>query len=317
MSVTGVMGIALEVPDLEAGRAFYETAGLTGIELDGRLHFRCLGQDRDAVILVPGVRKRLHHLALIAQAGELTSLGHRIEQHGGTIVEPSEGFCDDGLWLRDPHGMLIHITDGPAEADLCAEEAFEINQPGRRVRANRSAMRPKAAVGQIMPRRLGHVMLFTPNTMASVAFFENALDMGLADRAGEIVAFMCSRHGSDHHVVAFAQSPAVGFHHGSFQVGTPDEVGIAGDRLRQAVGLGDWGFGRHTIGSNFFHYIQDPWGSWFEYYADMDFIDDYEQWTPTVYGMEDSLHHWGPDVPSDFVHNYEAQGETFSAHARV
>jgi|SRR5450631_1169368 hypothetical protein len=45
--------------------------------------------------------------------------------------------------------------------------------------------------------------------------------------------------------------------------------------LVTATGRGDWGVGRHTIGSNFFHYIQDPWGSWFEYYSDMDFIDDY------------------------------------------
>ena len=64
--------------------------------------------------------------------------------------------------------------------------------------------------------------------------------------------------------------------------------------------------GRHTIGSNFFHYIQDPWGSWLEYYSDMDFIDDHAQWSPTNYALEDSLVNWGPAVPHDFVHNYEA-----------
>jgi hypothetical protein len=73
------------------------------------------------------------------------------------------------------------------------------------------------------------------------------------------------------------------------------------------AGKGDWGFGRHTIGSNFFHYIQDPWGSWFEYYSDMDYIDDHDLWTPTNYGLEDSLAGWGPEVPTDFVHNYEVE----------
>ncbi|MBL4800696.1 MAG: hypothetical protein JKY45_02310, partial [Emcibacter sp.] len=104
---------------------------------------------------------------------------------------------------------------------------------------------------------------------------------------------------------AFAESPDVGFHHASFQVETPDEVGIAGRRLINKLGVKDWGFGRHTIGSNFFHYIQDPWGSWMEYYADMDFISDYSEWSPSIYDMEDSLEKWGPPLPHDFVHNYE------------
>ena len=29
-----------------------------------------------------------------------------------------------------------------------------------------------------------------------------------------------------------------------------------------------WGLGRHTIGSNFFHYNPDPWGSWIEWFSD-------------------------------------------------
>jgi hypothetical protein len=85
----------------------------------------------------------------------------------------------------------------------------------------------------------------------------------------------------------------------------PDQVGRGGRALVDKTGKGDWGFGRHTIGSNFFHYIQDPWGSWFEYYSDMDHIDDYTYWKPTNYDMADSLASWGPPVPSDFVQNHE------------
>ena len=73
----------------------------------------------------------------------------------------------------------------------------------------------------------------------------------------------------------------------------------------EASRSGDWGFGRHTIGSNFFHYIQDPWGSWFEYYSDMDYIDDFDLWKATNYDLRDSLASWGPPVPNDFVRNYE------------
>jgi hypothetical protein len=51
---------------------------------------------------------------------------------------------------------------------------------------------------------------------------------------------------------------------------------------------------------------QDPWGSWFEYCSDMDYIEDYSLWKPTHYALEDSLASWGPEAPDDFVHNYEA-----------
>jgi len=64
-----------------------------------------------------------------------------------------------------------------------------------------------------------------------------------------------------------------------------------------------------------FHYIQDPWGSWLEYYSDMDHIDDHALWTASVYALEDSLASWGPPPPADFVHNYEA-GAPFPAAPR-
>jgi catechol-2,3-dioxygenase len=173
-------------------------------------------------------------------------------------------------------------------------------------------MLAKSKTPDVRPIRLGHVLLFSPDVPRSVQFFTDALGMGLADRAQDIIAFMCARRESDHHVVAFAQSPGgIGFHHASFLVPTPDDVGRAGRRLTQQGKRGNWGFGRHTIGSNFFHYVQDPWGSWFEYYSDIDYISDYSEWTPTNYGMEDSLDNWGPEVPHDFVHNYETADAGF------
>ena len=228
-----------------------------------------------------------------------------VKTHGGQVIAAPAGFADEGLWIRDPHGMRIHLVERPVDPELPPAAPFVINAPGRVTRKRRSAMRPGRAYDKVRPLRLGHVLLFSPDVPRSVAFVTEALGMGLADRAQDVIAFCCARKDSDHHVVAFAKSPDIGFHHGSFQVADPDEVGRGGRALVGSAGRGDWGLGRHTIGSNFFHYIQDPWGSWFEYYSDMDFIDDYALWTPTNYGMEDSLANWGPNVPKDFVHNYE------------
>ena len=308
MAVLGALSITLEVPDLGEGLKFYTDAGLEAASDGDVARLRCPGQDRDSVILIGGApRKRLHHVAL--RADGLDDIAARVPAAGGAVVSAPEGFEDNGLWVRDPHGMLIHLSERLADPELAAAPAFEINGPGRLVRKRRSAMLPGAAYAAARPLRLGHILVFSPDVLKSVDFATEALGMGLADRAQDVIAFCCARKDSDHHVLAFAKSPGVGFHHASFQVCDPDEVGRGGraliEKTKEAALHGDWGFGRHTIGSNFFHYIQDPWGSWFEYYSDMDHIDDYSLWVPTNYGMEDSLANWGPPPPGDFVHNYE------------
>jgi catechol 2,3-dioxygenase len=305
MAILGVLSLALEIPDITRGVKFYTDAGLEA-EVDGhRARFHCRGQARTCLELWGGAPgKRLLHVRLRAEG--LPALRAAAIAGGGTEIPPPEGFDSDGLWLRDPHGMSLHLVEAEPDPPLPRESVFVINSPGHIVRTRRAAILPKKTYDPVRPRRLGHVLVFTPDVDASIAFYTRCLGMGLADRAQDVIAFLCCRRDSDHHVVAFAKSPGVGFHHASFQVGDPDEVGRGGRRLQELTGKGDWGVGRHTIGSNFFHYIQDPWGSWFEYYSDMDFIDDHALWSPTNYDLEDSLASWGPAVPHDFVHNYEA-----------
>ena len=312
MPVLGPLSFTLEVPSLDEGVRFYSDAGLLADVQGDVARLRCPGQDRDSIVLLGGfARKRLHHISL--RADGLDDVAELVATNNGKVVHAPEGFEDNGLWVEDPHGMLIHLAERPADPELAAAEPFQVNAPGLTVRKRRSAMLPGASYAPAKPLRLGHILVFSPDVPASVAFMTEALGMGLADRAQDIIAFCCARRDSDHHVVAFAKSPGVGFHHGSFMVNDPDEVGRGGRALLAKAKLGDWGFGRHTIGSNFFHYIQDPWGSWFEYYSDMDHIDDYALWTPTNYDMADSLANWGPDVPHDFVHNYETDPAPFAA----
>lgn len=314
MAVLGALSVTLEVPDVAPGVKFYTDAGLVATVEDDIARLRCEDQDRDTIVLLGGAdRKRVHHISL--RANDLDGIAARVSVQGGKVVGAPAGFEDNGLWVEDPHGMLIHLADRSADPELTAGDPYQINAPGRVVRTRRSAMLPGAAYPPAKPLKLGHIMLFSPDVPNSVAFMTEALGMGLADRAQDIIAFCCAKKDSDHHVVAFAKSPGVGFHHVSLQVADPDQVGRAGRALLAKAGRGDWGFGRHTIGSNFFHYIQDPWGSWFEYYSDMDHIDDYSLWTPTNYEMEDSLANWGPEVPHDFVHNYEADARPYAAAA--
>ena len=70
-----------------------------------------------------------------------------------------------------------------------------------------------------------------------------------------------------------------------------------------------WGTGRHVLGSNYFHYVRDPWGSYSEYSCDMDFVPGGFDWPTADHPPEDSFYAWGPKVPEDFVTNFEVEAQ--------
>jgi hypothetical protein len=139
-------------------------------------------------------------------------------------------------------------------------------------------------------------------------FYIGVVGLKLSDRAQGIVAFLHTHGGSDHHVLAFLAADRPGFHHASFEVANVDEIGLGAARMLDKGHADGWGFGRHVIGSNFFHYIRDPWMSLAEYFCDIDYIPADADWQPANYAAEDSLYVWGPKPPQSFGVNFEAAG---------
>ena len=74
-----------------------------------------------------------------------------------------------------------------------------------------------------------------------------------------------------------------------------DAIAIGADRMRARGREPGWGLGRHTIGSNFFHYNPDPWGSWIEWFSDIDQIDDC--WVASDWEVPPHL--WGAPAARD------------------
>ena len=61
-----------------------------------------------------------------------------------------------------------------------------------------------------------------------------------------------------------------------------------------------WGFGRHIYGSNYFHYVRDPWGSLVEYFWDIDFVPGDAEWEVEVAeANEESLYQWATSPPPE------------------
>src|SRR5688572_3626992 len=133
----------------------------------------------------------------------------------------------------------------------------------------------------------GHVLLFTPDVERKMQFYSDVLGFRLSDRSGEIIAFMHTAGGGDHHVLAFAKSDKPGFHHASFEVGSVDEIGMGAQHVLGAGYRNGWGFGRHVIGSNFFHYLRDPWNSLAEYFCDIDRIPSDGSWRAKDYPLHE------------------------------
>lgn len=68
-----------------------------------------------------------------------------------------------------------------------------------------------------------------------------------------------------------------------------------------------WGLGRHVLGSNYFHYVRDPWGSYSEYSSDIDYIPADCDWPAADHQPEDAIYLWGPQIWADFIVNYEIE----------
>ncbi len=300
MAVKALLHYALEIPDQTVGEKFYTGFGLVDAAArDGAVRLRPAPLKREAVLLYGGPKKRLHHVAFGAPGAELEQTRESLRRAGVSEVDPPRGAPDGGLWVRDPDGNLVNVRAEAGETPP-PDPPLRPNGPGHPARI---AERGCPDRFEARPRRLGHVLLFSANLDRMIDFYTRVLGLRLSDRCPGIIAFL--RCSSDHHNLALLASKGPGFHHGSFEVGGVDEIAMGMQRAHDAGIPVGWGLGRHVIGSNFFYYMRDPWGSWAEYFHDLDHIPETCAWEPRDFPPEDALYRWGPPVPEDFGRNRE------------
>ena len=310
-AVHSIDHFALNVPSLGDAERFFRafgldvrrTAGSTGSDntADQTLELRAADLHRWARIL-PAASKSLAYLSLNCFEEDLPALTAQIREAGG-VFDVERGKTDGtGIWFYDPDGNLIQVKAGIKTSPV-SKAAFTYRQAPADSRGSYS----RSAAQTVRPRRLSHVLFFTPDVLRAISFYERALGLRLSDRSLDIIAFTHAPHGSDHHLIAFAKSHAKGWHHVAWDVASMDEVGIGASQMAVAGYTRGWGTGRHVLGSNYFHYVQDPWGSFSEYSADIDFVSAGSEWQGGNFPPEDSLYLWGPDVPDYFIFNTEGR----------
>jgi catechol 2,3-dioxygenase-like lactoylglutathione lyase family enzyme len=295
------------VPDLSAAQSFYTHFGLDVRPLDGALALHTHGHPHrwGRVLAAPGDdRKRLRWLSFGIHADDLPRFAAHLAALGvPTIAPPAGADAADptpSLWLANPDGVPIQLRvaekcspSAPAPREFPPASAGVGRAPGR------SQLQP------VRPLHLSHILLFTRDVDASLDFYTRVLGLRLSDRSGPVIAFMHSPHGSDHHLIALAKSDGPGLHHSSWAVPSLDAVGQGSDQMTAAGYERGWGVGRHVLGSNYFRYVRDPWGSYAEYSFDIDHIPAGMTWPAADYPPEDALYVWGPALPADFITNHE------------
>ena len=292
----------LQVPDASKAEEFYGNFGLD-VRRDGSvLAIKTFGHDHRWGSVVEGAKqKALHHLSFGCYAEDFPRLKARIEGEGIKLVDAPRGFQSNGIWFRNHEGVLMEIKVAPkVSPDAKADSQFITVGPG----VAGATTREKSPL--VRPRRLSHVLIFTRDIDASIKFYSRTLGLRLSDRASDLVAFMHGIHGSDHHLLALVKSSGPGFHHCSWDTASINDIGLGAMRMHDKGYQKGWGLGRHVLGSNYFHYIMDPWGSFAEYSCDIDYIPKEERWPAADHKPEDSFYLWGPEVPREFTINVEA-----------
>jgi catechol 2,3-dioxygenase len=302
LGVHSIDHFCIAVPDLDLARHFYQAFGLTVLDRDGELHLHTHGHAHRWAIVREGPAKRLEYLSFGIYAEDLCAFRDRITEKGLMLARPDAEEDGEGLWLRDCEGTLLQLKI----AEKCSpdEKAKVVHcspPPGTR------GVQEREHIGRVLPRHLSHILLFTSNLQRSIAFYTDVLGLRLSDEAG-VVAFLHGAHGSDHHLLAFAQSNAPGLHHSSWDVASIQDVGLGAIQMATAGYKAGWGMGRHVLGSNYFHYVRDPWSSYAEYSCDMDYVPGTMEWEAKVHTPENAFYLWGPEPPADFATNYEAGG---------
>jgi len=302
--IRSLQHVGLAVPDLEVGRKFYTAFGLESHERSNELILRCADRPQDQIRLVQAPKKKLAWVSFGTAAAELPALKRALESRGALFVESPVKEDGDGIWFRDPDGDVINVR--VAEEAAVARAVVPLNNPGDFRRLGVRGVQVEADA-PVKPRRLGHIIKFTTNVDRMIAFYSEALGMRLTDRVQDKIAFMRGGNGGDHHLLATALAEGPGLHHLSFEVSSVDEIERGAQNLIAAGYKSAYGLGRHVLGSNYFHYLRDPWMSLVEYFWDIDYIPEGADWTAENVALGPrAVAAWPPGPPpADFTKNYE------------
>ncbi len=234
-------------PNLEKELAYYtDLLGATLVETmaDGA-HYLSLGLDHHNIVLRPG------------DTAGLLATGWQV----GTDVEL--GRLRSDLLAAGLGSEIMEATPGLAKR-------LDVSVAGHRFHlfSEMAQPAPGFAAHGIVPVRLGHVALITPEADTLIKFFEQTLGFYVTDWFEGIATFLTCNY--DHHTLNIIGAPVTKLHHIAFELRGNGHQYEASDKLAKARKQIVWGPSRHTAGHNYASYHFDPDHTLIELYTDMD-----------------------------------------------
>ena len=214
VAIHSVDCFVFSVPDLSVAREFYIRLGLDVRANGNRLDLYTFGHPHCwAYIYQAGERKQLQFVRYGIFAEDESVFRQRIAERSIGTVSHQLG-SGDGLWLRDPDGVALQLmVTGKVSPSALTQSAAKLPMPAGQVAAP-----SRSGVAPVSPRNLSHILQFTPDVPRMLRFCSEVLGLRLSDQSGDLIVFTHTPHGSDHHLVAFAESHAPGLHHSSWDV---------------------------------------------------------------------------------------------------
>lgn len=298
MALSSLLDIELSIPDPASVTDFWTRRGMTESAAG------VMGtEDRDVQLrLTEGAYRHMSELHLGCDTEQdLADIAERIKGLGvASTISGTTLTCIDPVFQ---HRVVIDVA---SPHPLTPTQARALNPPGEQHRLNTRADvvledAPRA------PRRLGHIVLGTPNFADSVAFFVDGLGFKISDQIRKGLATF-ARVESDHHNLLIHPGPTSYLNHYAMEMDDIDAIGKAGMAvLSEREDASIVGIGRHVLGSNMFWYMLDPSGTMFEFFSDIDQIVDDDVWDRD-HGRRDwegadgpaGFSVWGPKEPEVF-----------------
>lgn len=236
--------------DVAKERAYYTEvlgARLTETADDGTVYLS-LGTDHHNIALRP------------ARTLQLPTIGYRLNRDV-SLADATKLLQSFGLKAeirsdaRPGIAKLVQSAEGPGGYPV--ELFSDMTTPA-----------PGFAKNGIVPLRLGHIALISPDAERMIKFYSDILGFYTTDWFEGRATFMtCNR---DHHVLNIVNAPAQKLHHIAFELRNSTHQFEAADYLARVGVPVVWGPSRHTAGHNLASYHYSPDKVLIELYADMD-----------------------------------------------
>jgi Glyoxalase/Bleomycin resistance protein/Dioxygenase superfamily len=298
MSLHRLLGFRCAVADPAALAAYYAELGLAGDAGSGYTG----PAGGAAVVIEEAPFRRL--IAVDIGCGDdrdLDAVQQRLQAGGACPTRESESVSV----LDSASRVQITVRVAEPEAAIPPGDFVRPNSPGAVVRINERA--PAVVGAPRPPRRLGHLVIGTPDLRATRDLLVDGIGCKVSDEIDGIIHFL--RCSTDHHNIGLVHSPVPILQHYSWECDDLDHLGHTATALyRRDPSRHAWGIGRHFAGSNFYWYLRDPAGAFLELYSDFDRITDDTAWQQhgrTPMSFEQIANAWGPNLPPEFVEPHD------------